>query len=138
MGSDEPTSTGNDAPTANYRLRIERGTGASLVDAPLLEAAGRALTEAQANLNHARLKGLDRLTLEQVAGLSRDLASEALAASELPGEAPIEPLHPESSGWTGSDPDSEKIPWLILAADVLDCAALLMGTTDSLVMEVQQ
>lgn len=118
-------------------LRIDRGTTPGMVDDPLLEAAGRALTEAQANLGHSSLRTEPALTQEQVVALSNKLASEAWEAGELPGEAPISRLHNERSGWAGSDPELEKIPWLILVADVLDFAALLMSTSDSLVLEVQ-
>ena len=117
-------------------LRIDRGAS-DISASPLLDAAGRALTEAQVNLNHSSLQTPQTLTQEQVVALSNKLASEAWDAEELPGEAPISPLHNERSGWAGSDPESEKIPWLILVADVLDFAALLMSTTDSLVLEVQ-
>ena len=118
------------------QLRIDRGAS-DMAASPLLDAAGRALTEAQVNLDHSSLQTQQTLTQEQVVALSNKLASEAWDAGELPGEAPISLLHDERSGWTGSDPESEKIPWLILVADVLDCVALLMGTSDSLVLEVQ-
>lgn len=119
-------------------LRIDRGTSAGLVDEPLLEAAGRALAEAHANLNHASLQAEQTLTQQQVIALSHKLASEAWDANELLGEAPILLLHEESSGWQGSDPEAENIPLLILAADVLNCVALVMGTNDALVLEVQK
>ena len=83
------------------------------------------------------LQGEQRLAREQVVELSSALASETWDAEDLPGEAPIELLHLESSGWSGSEPDSERIPWLILAADVLDCVTLLMGTGDLLILEGQ-
>ncbi|MCH8881399.1 MAG: hypothetical protein IID34_16145 [Planctomycetes bacterium] len=123
------------------QLRIDRGAS-DMSASSLLDAAGRALTEAQVNLNHSSLQTPQTLTQEQVVALSNKLASEAWDAGELPGEAPISRLHNEPSGWAGSDPESdesEKIPcpWLILAADVLDFTALLMGTSDSLVLEVQ-
>ncbi len=118
------------------KLRIDR-VASDMSASSLLDAAGRALTEAQANLDHSSLQTQKTLTQEQVVALSNKLASEAWDAKELPGEAPILLLHDERSGWTGSDPESEKIPWLILAADVLDFTALLMSTSDSLVLEVQ-
>ena len=122
--------------STRIHLRIDRG--ASDISAkPLLDAAGRALTEAQVNLNHSSLQTPQTLTQDQVVALSNKLASEAWDAKELPGEAPISLLHDERSGWTGSDPESEKIPWLILVADVLDCVARLMGTSDSLVLRDQ-
>ena len=117
--------------------RIERGTSTGLDDGLLLQAAARALTEAQANLKDSGLQVPQTLTQEEVFALSNKLVSEAWGAQELPGEAPIDPLHHESSGWEGSDPDAERIPWLIFVADVLDCTALLMGANDLLVLEVQ-
>ena len=124
--------------STRIHLRIDRGAS-DIPASPLLDAAGRALTEAQVNLNHSSLQTPQTLTQEQVVALSNKLASEAWEAGELPGEAPISRLHNEPSGWGDSDPKFElgKIPWLILAADVLDFAALLMGTSDSLVLEVQ-
>ena len=119
-------------------LRIERASTAGKADAPLLEAAGRALTESQVNLNHSSLQAQQTLTQEEAFALSNKLASEAWDAEELVGEAPIRLLHEESSGWEGSDPDAENIPLLILAADVLNCVALVMGTNDALVLEVQK
>ena len=126
--------------STRIQLRIDRGAS-DMAASPLLEAAGRALTEARVNSDPSslltRLQTQQTLTQEQVVALSNKLASEAWDAEELPGEAPILPLHDERSGWTGSDPESEKIPWLILVADVLDCVARLVGTGDSLVLEVQ-
>jgi hypothetical protein len=121
---------------ARISLRIERA-GAALTDDGLLEAATRALREAQANLNHPSLQAQQTLTQDQVVALSSTLASEAWDADELPGEAPMDLLHKEFSAWVPVDRDSERIPWLILAADVLDWAALLMAANDTLVVEVK-
>ena len=112
---------------------VPEDSGCSL----LLESASNALTEAQANLTHHDLAQGRTLSHGQVVKLSRRLALEAWEADELPGEAPIEPLHDEVSGWVGSGIDSVRIPWLLLAVDVLDCIALLMGPRDHLIMRVQ-
>lgn len=119
-------------------VRIERGATAGLADGPSLEAAGRALTEAQANLNHLRLQTEQRLTQKQVVALSNELASEAWEADELRGEAPSDPLHPESSGWRLQEQLLERsIPLLLFVGDVIDCVAMHMATSDTLVLEVQ-
>ncbi len=122
--------------STRIQLRIERGAS-DMAASLLLDAAGRALTEAQVNLDHSSLQTQRTLTQEQVVALSNKLASEAWDAKELPGEAPISRLHNERSGWAGSDPELAKIPWLILVADVLDGVARLMGTSDSLFLEGQ-
>ena len=103
----------------------------------LLEAAGNALTEAQENLEHHGLAHARTLSYGQVVELSGSLASEAWEARVLAGEAPIEPLHEEVTGWAGSKVDSVQIPWLLLAMDVLDCISLLMGPRDQLIVKVE-
>ncbi|MGB2987393.1 MAG: hypothetical protein WBE26_16125, partial [Phycisphaerae bacterium] len=117
---------------------IDGGAASDTAASPLLEAAGRALTEAQANLVQSSLQVPAALTQKQVVALSNKLASEAWEAKELPGEAPILPLHNEPSGWRLQEQLSERsIPLLLFVGDVIDCVAMHMATSDTLVLEVQ-
>ena len=118
-------------------LRIDRGPPAGLDDGPLLEAAVRALTEAQTNLDHARLRESRRMNRREVGELAAALSSDAWATTDLVGEAPTGRVHRESSAWEAYNGTRGGIPWLVLAADVMDFVAAHMGEHDWLILKTQ-
>jgi len=72
----------------------------------------------------------------------RKLASAAWESGELAGESPPNPLHREHSGWElplenepGQLGREYKLPWPILAIDVIDFLSSMMGAVDELVWE---
>lgn len=133
----EPIAMTTPATTRPERLRLQLDPSPRPASEPepFLEAASRALAEAQANLDHPSLKHGCRMTRKDVRELLSALSAEAWNAASLDGEAPIEDLHEESSGWTSPDERLAKTPWLLLAIDALDFVATAMREGDTLVLE---
>lgn len=97
-----------------------------------LDAAYRALLEVQENV-----EGLELLpppkTAAELREKAQSLAALALGREDLTSESPEGPLHHEFSGWGRPIDEAPGIPRELLAADVLDFLASLLGSGDLLV-----
>lgn len=119
------------------RLKIERPTREpserrQSCERATLDAAYRALVEVQENV-----EGLELLPPPQTAidlrEKAQSLARLALDRKDLTSESPEGPLHQEFSGWGRPVDEAPGIPRELLAADVLDFLASLLGSGDRLV-----
>jgi len=105
---------------------------------PFLDAAARALSEVIANLtHHPQLQQPRRMGKDDFRKLSAQLSDEAWRETELAGEGPLAPVHEELSGWNSPDQTREKIPHLVLAADVVDWVAMLLSEHDEIEYNVE-
>lgn len=119
------------------KLKIERPTREpaeqrDVCESLALDAALRALKEVQDNVPGLTLlpPPKDAIALR---GRAQDLARAAVAKAELTSESPEGPLHREHSGWGLPVLEAPGVPREILAADVLDFLAALLGSGDRLV-----
>lgn len=124
------------------RLRIERNepSDESMEGASqMCESATRALIEVLENLDGEQRalfpEPPSRQSRSAVEGLVRCLSEEAWKRGNLAGESPVSALHTEHSGWGPPLEESSGVPWLVLAADVLDFITCAMGLDDELVWE---
>ena len=125
------------------RLAIDREGrapygSASAVEAEVLESVARVLKEALANGVVLRPSGT-QLSREELRSIYRDLAAHVWQEQELAGESPVSSLHREHNGWgppLDGAPDHQgnehKLPWPILAMDVIDFLWMMMGPGDTL------
>jgi len=120
------------------KLKIERPTrepseGWHSCERRVLEAAVRALSEVQDNV-----KGLALLPPPESAQALRkkaqELAQMAMKNDALTSESPEGALHHEHSGWGLPISEAPAIPRELLAADVLDFLASVLGSGDRIVV----
>lgn len=121
------------------RLKIERPTRepAERRDACerlTLDAALRALEEVQENVAGITLLPPPK-DATALRGKAQELVRAAISKGELTSESPEDPLHGEHSGWGKPVLEAPGVPREILAADVLDFLAALLGKGDKLVTE---
>lgn len=118
-------------------LKIERPTrepseSRAACERRALDAALRALREVQDNVEGLVLVP-PPTTAEALRARAQELARQALAKAVLTSESPEGPLHREHSGWGLPVMEAPGVPREILAADVLDFLASLLGSGDRLV-----
>lgn len=96
-----------------------------------LAAALRALQEVQENLADVVLVP-PPASADKLRAKAQELVQRALESQDLTSEGPEEPLHLEHSGWGVPIEAAPGVPREIIAADVLDFLASLLGPDDEL------
>ena len=114
---------------------------ASAVERKVLESVVRVLKEALANGVALHRRGT-QLSREDLRSIYSNLAAHVWQEQELAGESPVSSLHREHNGWgppLDTAPDQQgnehKLPWPILAMDVIDFLWMMMGPGDTLLWE---
>ena len=145
------------APSPRPKLRLDRAVPWSDERVQrgedfLLRSAAEALEEVRANLGDVHgfggtplvlLEPGDVLSADELKRRLRDLAKHGWDQGRLEGESPLAPLTRERDGWvrrtSGEAPmevdalaEEPPVPRLVLALNVLDMLAKVMGPTDSL------
>lgn len=119
-------------------LQIERPTRepsatSSTPERMALDGALRAFNEAVAN-SAVAVRIPPTSSGDELRNLAQNVAQGAVKAASLTSESPLSALHSEHSGWGLPVAEAPGVPWEILAADVLDFLASLLGSGDRLMV----
>lgn len=118
------------------KLRIvrparEATTGPTPAEVSAVEAAARALQEARDNVEGLQFAPFPS-SARELRALAQKLAAGAWDANEISSEGPEGPLHQEHSGWGQPVEHAPGRPRELLAADVLDFLAAMLGSGDQI------